>query len=273
MTIKSVFDFKDYKAFLEHYELSRKSFERGFRSKLADHIGCQSGYISQVLNGSAQFSLEQGLKIAGFLSLDERAKKYFLLMIEIARAGTKELRAHFEAELEQLREDFLNIKQRVGDSRSLTDKEQSIYYSSWHYLAVHVITSLKEFDSAKSIASALQIPESVVNQVLLFLLQSGIVKEERGKLLPGLTSVHLNRESPLIRQHHTNWRVAAIQSLVTNSKSDVHYSTVSTLSKADAEKLRAEMVSLIEKYVEVVKPSQEEVMYGFNLDFYNLVKF
>ncbi|MCC2680394.1 MAG: hypothetical protein K0R29_2970 [Pseudobdellovibrio sp.] len=112
-----------------------------------------------------------------------------------------------------------------------------------------------------------------MNQVLLFLLQSGIVKEERGKLLPGLTSVHLNRESPLIRQHHTNWRVAAIQSLVTNSKSDVHYSTVSTLSKADAEKLRAEMVSLIEKYVEVVKPSQEEVMYGFNLDFYNLVKF
>ena len=272
MTIKNVFDFKDYKAFLAHYEDARKSFERGFRSKLAEVIGCQSGYISQVLNGQAQLSLEQGFKAAEFLSLDERGRKYFLIMIESARAGTKELRTHFEKELDHLREEFLNIKQRVGDSRTLTEKEQSIYYSSWHYLAVHVISSLENYDNAKSIAGALQIPESVVNQVLLFLLQSGIVKEERGKLVSGLTSVHLNRESPLIRQHHTNWRVAAIQSLVTNSKTDVHYSTVSSLSKEDSELLRAEMVKLIEKYVEVVKPSKEEVMFGFNLDFYNLIK-
>ncbi len=181
MTIKNIFEFKDYKAFLEHFEDSRKSFERGFRSKLAEFIGCQSGYVSQVLNGSAHLSLEQGFKAAEFLSLDERGRKYFLLMIEAARSGTKELRAHFEKELDVLRDEFLNIKQRVGDSRTLTEKEQSVYYSSWHYLAIHVISSLKDFDNAKSISSALQIPESVVNEVLLFLLQSGIVKEERGR--------------------------------------------------------------------------------------------
>lgn len=76
----------------------------------------------------------------------------------------------------------------------------------------------------------------------------------------------------LIRQHHINWRIAAIQSLISSNASDIHYSTVSTLSKADVEKLRGEMVQLIERYVETVKPSAEEVMYGFNLDFYSLVK-
>lgn len=270
--MKNVFDFKDYKDFFRDFEHSRKSFERGFRSKLADFIGCQSGYISHVLNGDAQLSLEQGYKAAQFLSLNEKERKYFLLMIEVARAGTKELREHFREELISLREDYLNIRERVGDARALTEKEQSTYYSSWHYLAVHVVSSLKEFNDAKSISSALQISEDIVNQILLFLLQTGIVKEEKGMLKAGLTDVHLNRESPLIRQHHTNWRVAAIQSLMNNSKTDIHYSTVSTLSKEDAEKLRAEMVNLIQKYVEVIKPSKEEVMYGFNLDFYNLLK-
>ncbi len=270
--MKTVFDFKDYKDFLRHYEQSRKSFERGFRSKLAEFIGCQSGYISHVLNGNAQLSLEQAYKAAGFLSLNERERKYLLLMIEASRAGTKELRAHFEGELSSLREEYLNIKERVGGARTLTEKEQSIYYSSWHYLAVHVISSLKDYNDSKSISTALGVSEAVVSKILLFLLQTGIVQEDKGSLKAGLTDVHLNRESPLIRQHHTNWRVAAIQSLMNDTKTDIHYSTVSSLSKDDAENLRSEMVKLIEKYVEVVKPSKEEVMYGFNLDFYNLIK-
>ncbi|HVK60022.1 MAG TPA: TIGR02147 family protein, partial [Bdellovibrionales bacterium] len=253
-------------------EASRKTFERGFRSKLAEKAGCQSGYVTQVLNGQAHFSLEQGLKVANFLGLKEREQKCFLLLVEIARAGTKELEAYFRDELRALREEHLNIKKRVGDSHSLSEHDQSIYYSSWHYLAVHVLSSLPEYNDAKSIANALKVPDEVVNGVLLFLSQVGIIEEKKGILKPGLTQVHLNRESPLIRQHHTNWRIAAIQSLMNDSKTDVHYSTVSTLSKVDAEKLRAQMVKLIENYVETVKPSPEEVMYGFNLDFYSLVK-
>lgn len=270
--MKNVFDFNDYKAFLSDYEQSRKGLERGFRSKLAAHIGCQSGYVSHVLNGDAHLSLEQTFKMATYLHLSDRERKYLLLLVEFARAGTKELRSYFESELAKFREDYLNIKERVGESRTLNEQEQSIYYSSWHFLAVHVISSLPGYDNASSISEALSIPESVVSQVLLFLLQTGIVKNENGKLSSGITQVHLNRESPLIRQHHTNWRIAAIQSIVNDSKTDVHYSTVSTLSKIDAQLLRAKMIALIENYVETVKPSPEEVMYGFNLDFYNLVK-
>lgn len=66
-------------------------------------------------------------------------------MVEFARAGTKELKEHFELELKNLREAHLNIKERVGDSQALSDKNQSIYYSSWHYLAVHVLVSLGDY--------------------------------------------------------------------------------------------------------------------------------
>ncbi len=268
----SVFDFKSYKRFIEAVEESRKGYERGFRSKLSEVLSCQSGYISQVMNGEAHFSLEQALKISKYLNLKTREQKYFLTLVEFARAGTKELQSYFSNELKILLNEHLNIKERVGNSNILSDADQFVYYSSWHYLAVHVLSSLPEFSTAKSIAHALKIPDEVANQVLLFLIQSNIVVETNGVLKPGFTQVHLDRNSPLIRQHHTNWRISAIQSLVTDNKDDLHYSTVSTLSKADAEKLKADMVKFIEHYVAKITPSKEEVMYGFNMDFYNLIK-
>lgn len=270
--MKSVFDFSDYKRYLGHIEEARKSYERGFRSKLAEFIRCKSGYISHVLNGHAHFSLEQTLRIAKFLNLTTSEQKYLLLLVEFARAGTEELKEHFELELKNMRETHLNIKERVGDSRTLSDKNQSIYYSSWHYIAIHVLVSLGGYDDAKTISDALKIPEELVGKILLFLIQNDIVIESKGKLKSGLTQVHLDRESPLIRQHHTNWRIAAIQSLMNDAKTDIHYSTVSTLSRTDAEKLRGEMVLLIEKYVATVAPSKEETIVGFNLDFYSLIK-
>lgn len=272
MTMKTIFDFENYKEYLTFFEVSRKNFEKGFRSRLADHIGCQSGYISHILNGNAQLSLEQTMKAAGFLNLDKRERKYFLLLVEYARAGTPDLKSHFKDELTRSREEFLNIKTRVGGSRELSEKEQSLYYSHWKYVAIHVLASLPEYNDVKSISFALGISEQSVSKILLFLIQTGIVKEEKGKLKSGLTKVHLNRESSLIRQHHTNWRIAAIQSLSDEIKSDIHYSTVSTLSFKDAEVLRSKMVKLIEDYVETIGPSHEEVMYCFNLDFFNLIK-
>ena len=263
-------NFDDYKAYVMAFETSRRNFERGFRTKLAEHLKCQSGYISQVLNGSAHFSLEQGIRTANFFKLNQREKKYFLLLIEKARAGTKELQQYFEEELRHQREEFLNIKERVG-SRTLSEAQQSIYYSSWHYLAIHILTSIEGFHDAKTIGQSLRLPESLVGDALIFLLEAGILQEKNGRLIPGMTLVHLNKESPLIRQHHTNLRVAAIQSLTSSVKNDIHYSTISSLSKLDAQKLQLEMVQFIERYVETIKPSKEETLYAFNLDFFKMI--
>ena len=271
MTSKSIFEFSDYKVFLKATEESRKSYEKGFRSRLADQIGCKSGYISHVLNGDANLSLEQTLRAARFLSLQPKERKYFLLLVELSRAGTAELKNHFQEELSLLKDDYLNIKSHVGNSRALSESDQAIYYSSWHYLAIHVLISLQGFHESKSISQALRIPEEVTGRALLFLLQAQIITESGGRLKSGLTQVHLNRESPLIRQHHTNWRMAAVQSLMNANKTDIHYSTVSSLSAADADKLRIDMTQLIEHYVSTIEPSKEEVIYGFNLDFFNLL--
>lgn len=273
MTNKNVFNFSDYKDYLSHVETTRKSFERGFRTKLASSIGCQSGFISNVLNGEAHFSSEQITGISKFLNLKAPEQKYLYMLLQYSRAGTSELKSFIQNELTVLRDEYLNIKKRVGDSKTLSESDQSVYYSSWHYTAVHLLTTIPGYKTAQNIAEGLGLPEAVVKRILLFLVQTGILVEKKnGELEAGNVLIHLNRESPHIRQHHTNWRIAAIQSLANENQSDLHYSTISTLSKSDMEKLKAEMVRLIESYVETVKPSKEEDMVGFTLDFFKLIK-
>jgi uncharacterized protein (TIGR02147 family) len=270
--MKKIFEFNNYRSFLLDFEESRKPIERGFRSKIADAIGCQNGYVSRVLNGAADFSSEQGLKISSFLGLNQNEQSFFILLIEKERAGTKELKDFYSKKLQKDREDFFNIKSHVGEARTLTDFEQSVYYSSWHYLAVHMLITLDGFSEKKVIAEAIGASEETVSKILLFLLQTGIITEKNRSLKAGVTQIHLNRESPLIRQHHTNLRIAAIQTLHNDSATDVHYSTLSTLSRNDCEKIRVLIMATIQSYTSIVKPSKEEELYGFNIDFYNLIK-
>jgi hypothetical protein len=149
---------------------------------------------------------------------------------------------------------------------------QSIYYSHWTYAAVHMLTTLPGHQDPSDISDTLRIPIETVRSILIFLTSVGLVQEKNGRLVAGPSQVHLGKDSHQILQHHTNWRLAAIESLVQVANNDIHYSTVSTLSLSDAEKLKARFAKEIEKYVQTVRASPEETLYGFNLDFYSLIK-
>lgn len=270
--MKLVFEFENYKEYLLHLEQQRSSFQKGFRTRLSEALGCRNTYISHVLNSDANFSLEQGLKVSQFLNLNRLEQKYFLFLIEYYRAGTTELKNYFLKELSDLREKNLNIKDRIPAQKTLTPEAQATYYSHWMYAAIHMITTLKTHRSVSAIIDSLKLPEEAIKSTILFLISVGLLEEKNNELIPGSTQLHLGKDSNQIRQHHTNWRIAAIESLVQIEKNDIHYSTVSSLSFEDAEKMKAHFVEEIQKYVKTISSSKEETIFGFNLDFYSLIK-
>jgi uncharacterized protein (TIGR02147 family) len=269
----TVFQYEDYKAYLQAIETQRSHVQRGFRSRIASTINCQNAYVSRVLNGDAHFSLEQGMALSQFLELNKLEKKYFLGLIEFARAGTPDLKSYFKDNLDQLREKNLDMKARLKDVHTMSPEAQTRFYSHWLYGAIHLLPTLKSYTDISAIARALQISPDAAREIVLFLISCGLIEEQRGKLKPGPTQLHLEKNSPYINQHHTNWRIAALHSLVEKTpETDIHYSTVSTLSVADAKKLRRDFFQLIESYVATVRESPEQTLMGFNLDFYSLLK-
>ncbi len=270
-TNKSIYEYDDYKIYLLHLENVHSNFKKGFRSRIAEAIGCKNAYISQVLNKNYHLSLEQALLVAAFLQMETNEEKYFLWLVEYARSGTKELRDYFLNLLHELREDHLNIQNRVEAKPLLSEEAHTRYYSDWSYAGVHILSTIPGYQGIPKISEALKISAEKTQEVVQFLIKIGLLAETRGVLKPGMTQLHLSDSSVHISKHHTNWRIKAIQSLGNKQKKDIHYSTISSLSKKDVEDIRQTLVQVVQAYTEKVRTSREEVLYSFNLDFYNLL--
>jgi uncharacterized protein (TIGR02147 family) len=265
---RSVFTYNEYKRFLCEIADARP---RGFRKALAQATHCQTAYISHVLIGPGHFNMEQAEAAARFLEMGREETHYFLILVEHNRAGTASLKRLLNEQLEKMKERHLHLKKRVAIQESLSSENQTIYYSSWHYAAIHMACTVPGLRTRSALGKALRIPARKLNQVLEFLVSVGLLKREGDQLLPGSTLLHLEKNSPLIFQHHSNWRTKAMASLHEESAdSAIHYSSAITLSSEDAKRLRVLITQSLSDWIQVVKDSKEELVFGMTLDFFRV---
>ena len=269
---ESVFDFRDYKAFLAFHMAQMPRGGPGFRSELAKALSCQTAYISQVLNGPANFSLEQGALINRLIGHSREESRFFLLILEYARAGSRELKTHFQELIEEAIDRHLNLKERFKVQERLSESDQLTYYSDWRFAAVHMLVSIPKFDGPERICEAVDLSLVVVRSTLEFLTRTGLVINEGGKYRLGASRLHLGKDSPLIGRHHANWRVQALKSLDRGTEGDLHYTSIVSLSRKDVVEIKKRLIQTIEDYNAVVKDSYEEAAFCLNVDFFGLVE-
>lgn len=268
----SIYDYKDYKIYLRDALVARTENKRGERTKLAVFLSCHTAYVSQVLNGAAHFSLEQGERVNLFFGHSKEQALFFLFLIQLARAGTPGLRKTFEEQLRLMKEKQFVLKDRLEFKKTLSREDQAVFYSSWHYGAIHVLVSVPGCHSERGISEYLRLPVERVAEVLQFLVSLNLVTRKDGRYTIGTSHIHLEHDSPMISKHHINWRLQGIQSLDQVGPTDLHYSSVITASKADASRIQAALVEAIERVRAVVKESKDEEGYCYSLDFFGLRK-
>jgi len=261
---KDIFEFKSYKQYLI-YHLGTLGRRKGLKSALAKAINCQPTYISQILNGHAQMSLEQAEAANRFLNHTEEESHFFLLLVQFEKAGTKPLANYFNNQLQRALNERMVLTKRVGKAKVLSKIDQSEYYSSWTYAAIHIATTISELNSPNKIASFFNLNIQIVNKVLSFLINRRLIsKGPDGSFDSGDVTVRLGNNSPNIIKHHTNWRLFAIDALEKETINDLHYSGIVSLSEKDAFKIKDS--------IKVIKDSKEEELFCLNLDFFNTKK-
>ena len=267
--MKSLFEHKDYKTYLSE-RAGPKGARTGFRSGLAEAAGCNLTYVSQVLSGPRDFSLEQAEQASAFLGHTPEERHYFLLLVQKARAGTKALEKYFEEQLDGVRASRLQLKNRIAPGAALSKEHQYTYYSSWIYAAVHVGISIPQLQTKEALARYLHLRGEVVQPVLDFLVEAGLAVEEKNRYRIGPTMIHLGNDSKNILRHHANWRARALVSLEKESASDLHYSAAVSVSRADAIRLKSRLMDVIQQTVKEIGASPEEEVFCFALDFFGL---
>lgn len=269
----NLFEFKHYTDYLRAL-FDAPDAEKGMRSRLADALGCQTSFVSQVLSGRLHFSLEHALQIALFLNLNRDETEYFILLVQKAKAGTQNLQKYFENQLANhlaitLKKREL-VKERIGIQGELSEKDQTLYYSAWWYMAIHIFVALPGLNTKKALIQRLNLPVKNIESALKFLTRCGLIFEKKGIYQIGKTRIHLGTDSPLLSRHHVNWRIKAIEAAERVQSQDLQYSALLGISKVDAQKIKTLMLDLIQKSEPMIARSKEEAPYVMLMDFFEL---
>ncbi len=267
---KSLYTYNYYKTYLLDRIKREPKAGRGVRQKMAEYICCQVAYISHVLSGDRDFSVEQAEAITRFFAMTSDESEYFIWLIEKERAGTSQARDFFEKLLQQKREKYLQLKNRVNISDELDDSAKATYYSDYLFSAVHMIVTISKFQTPKAISEAFGISMKKTSNILEFLKTNGLITEHAGRLIPTSKYLFIDKESPFILQHHTNWRLQALQNVRSGENTDLHLSMVVTMSEKDSKQLQRRISEFIEEISETIKKSPEEKLMAIGIDFFQV---
>ena len=265
----SIFEYNNYKSYVnERIEAEEQS--RGLKLRIAEHIQCQQSYLSQVLNGNPDFTLEQASRLNAFFHHTPLESRYFVLLVEFARAGTEDLKDIFRLQIKEIQKSRFDLKKRLAHTDEVPESAQLKYYSAWFYSAIHVALAVPELMAPQKIAERFHLPVTLVAEVIEFLIETGLVENHRGVYKLTKKSILLGRSSDLIRMHHINWRSQSLQAVERYLPEDMHYSNVIAISEADYEAMKEILTKAIENARKLIGPSKEEHVYALTMDFFRL---
>ncbi len=264
----SIFEFTDYKTYFKAWVAALPKNGRGEYRRVATKLGVGTTMVSQVFNGEKQLSLELANDLADYLHLNDHETDYLFLLVEIARAGTFRLQQKLKKRAEAARAEAKKIERQVGKGVEMSEATKAIFYSSWIYSGVRILTALDSMRDAQAIADRLNLPRTQVQKVLEFLLKEGLVLQKDGLLDYGPRRTHIGADSPLVAKHHQNWRIAGFQKMVFSDLDNLFFTSPMGLSLEVAEKIRMELPAFIEKIHKWVGPSPSETVRCLNIDWF-----
>jgi uncharacterized protein (TIGR02147 family) len=262
-----VFQFNDYKSLLKSVLNSPES-KRGLSRELSQAAQCQPSYFSSVINGHTHLTPDHAYGITRFFVLNEDETSYFLLLVDHARSGSPTLKARISAQLKSLKTEQENLAKRLKRPALSTDTENSVYYSTWAWSAIHILVSIPEFQDPKKIASKLKLTESYVIQVLDELERINLVKSSGKKWTYHSGSLHVPKHSPFVTTHHNNWRQQAVAHAQVFPDDGVHYTNVTSVSALAFEKLKTLVLNFIDESTRIAGPSEPEELVAITVDFF-----
>ncbi len=263
----SIFNFNDYKKFVNDRVSQMPKQGRGEFQKIAATLNMHSTTVSHVFKGEKELTLEQAAGLCQHWGLNPQETDYFITLVELSRAGSSSLKKIFQNRIDEIKKSSTQLRNRISKDVELSDADRAKFYSQWYFSAVRLLCDIPAFRNIDAIAEHLNIPVRKANEVLQFLLQTGLVIEERGKLKLGPGRTYIEAGSSLVHRHHGNWRVKATDVYPRmNIETDFALTSPMTISAEDALKVRELLMKSVEKILAINKPSPSEELRVLNID-------
>lgn len=267
----SIYDFDDYRNYLQKTIESLPLRGKGELKKIAQTLRVHSSFLSQVFSGKQNFSLEQTLSLAVHFSLDAGETEYLLGLVQMERAGNSELRKIFAQQLGRLKKSASETRDVSDTPIEISKSDRTTFYSAWYYSGVRLTTSISGCQNIESISKYLSLPQSVVERVAEFLINSGLCIQKGDQITIGPRRTHLEDDLSVRARNHLNWRIKAIERHSIEKPNDLFRTFPMSLNAEDAKVVRRLLLETIEKIEGVLaNPSPPDRLACLNIDWFGI---
>jgi uncharacterized protein (TIGR02147 family) len=264
-----LFSFDDYRPLIRAWIQAQPRQGWGQSARLAAAAGINTSLMSHVLVGKRDLTFDQALKIAEFIQLNESETDFFLILVELSRAGTERSIEYWQKRRAVAREKANQVSNLVREEIALSDSTSRIFYSSPIYSAIRVLSSIGAGITDQEVARRCNLPENQAKECIEFLLESRLCVRINGKLQPGPQVTVAAKGTSQYRSHHTNWRLASIRAVDRDIGGTLITAPLS-LSQKDFAAIRDELLVLIKSVSERVRSGTPEIAACLNLDLFPL---
>jgi uncharacterized protein (TIGR02147 family) len=264
----SIFNFQDYRKFIAVVLEGLPGKGRGEQAKIAQALGVNTSFLSQVLKGTKNFSQEQAFLLGQYFGFNELETRYLEEMVNLSRAGKSAYRKSIEARLEKM---GIEAKRKEGIpslDQPLDEPNQAIFYSSWQYSAIQLLTGIERLQTPDAIAQRLKIDQKSTQQILDFLTLCGLCTNESGRYQVGTRRTHLTDHSPLRSRHHMNWRLKAIDHFPISNPGDLFFTGPMRVDAPTLEKIEKLLRELLKEVNGLIDQASDETVACLNIDWF-----
>lgn len=270
MKLPELFEYTKYKVFLKSL-VNLNSDIRGFQTTLCNQIRCQPATLSRVLNNKSELTRDQVANICEATRMNELESEYFLALYDTELSSSPYLRRNAERKLDELKLNSQKIAAQIEDHSEILDQEYvGLYYSSWHYPAIHILLMIAKFQNLEALSLRLGLTPVALLRYIQTLIQWGLVKNNGSRYIATEKQIHLDKSSPYSNADHLNWRLKALEDLHQKKDESLHYSSIFSISENDFIELKKTLLKDLKKYRAKIIPSPSEDAFVFNFDLFRL---
>ncbi len=268
----NIFDFQDYKTYINDYVSSLPNLGRGEYGRIAKAASISSTLVSQVFKGERELTLDQAFLIAEYLNLNSDEGTYFELLVLKQRSGIKRKSEMYQAKIIDLQKKNKSFKKHIKPKKlELTQKEEIKYYTEWLHSALRLISEIKGYQHIEEISLKLKIDLNIIKESAEFLSKVGLVEYNNGVVRGLKKNIHQEKSSPLDSLRQQTWRMKALENFQRKKREDYFFNALMTINSKQIDEIKEILqssVGLIGK--QVGQTTVPDEMMCLNIDFFEI---
>ncbi len=272
METPNLFEYSDYKDFVNDWLRTAPNQGRGLLTQIAKRLGVHTSLVSHVLRGKHDFTGDQAWALAQFLGLRPLESEYLLTLVARERAGSESLRQLHVQQLARLKALSESKPLPTSDApespRALTEMDKAVFYSQWYYSAIFIAVSIEGLRDLESLHRSFNLPRDLIQQVLTYLVDVGMLRAQSGKYATGIHQLRIEPDSPMFARHHLNWRLKALERIPNKEKTELFATLPMSIAEEDVPAIRSLLFSLYQDVETRLRKSKPEKLFCLNFDFF-----